>query len=882
MGAVTSRDPAVALSGEWEFKTDPDGVGEENAWYTRSDWEGGRVVSVPHSWQEHDDLREYTGIAWYRTTFDFDGTDGRAILAFGAVDYETTVWVNGQRVGTNTGGYLPFSVDVTDAVQPGENTVVLRVYDPEDISEIPHGKQGEPWYTRVSGPWQRVDLVTVPTSHVRTAQVTPDLRDDTAGFEVTVAGERDDRAVEITVRRDTAVVANARASVTDGVATATLEIEDADYWTPEDPVLYDFEVALVDGDTTVDTYQDYFGMRSFAAEDGQLYLNGDPFFMRGALDQAFYPETFYRPQDQETFEHEVRTAKELGFNLLRKHIKPAHPAFVEAADRLGILVWEEPANPSRYTPASKRRVREQLHGMIRRDFNRPSVVVWSVYNEEWGIGGAGSETSLWEDTEKQDFLEQLYEETKALDPTRLVCDNSGWAHVATDLNDYHEYFVAPDRIDPWRERLDEVVEHPAGNYGDTRTDPDVAPVVVSEFGTWGLPDVSKFETGDENPHWFRHDFLDGMKRPDGVRRNFDESAASTVFESIEKFAVAWQRREFESVEPMIADMRERDEVAGYCITELSDIEWEFNGVVDYLREEKVFHDDLARVNAPVLFYVAVDSHVVWSGETVRVDLVVVNDTNDYLEATVDWEGMGTTGTVDIEVGPSGSRRFEDLVAVRAPGTDGIETRDVTVHVDDHDETVSREVVVVDGDTVSPRSTVYAEESGLRERLRARGYSTVANPSDGDVAIVSDPDTVDVDRVLVVPDETGDLVETSEFEYTALPRQKSWSLCACFIYQDLLADVGPVPGWVFEGIYPYGYVSETEPTDSIAVGYTEGWVANSGAVVMDRTNGGRELGFCALRVTDSYGDHPIATVVVDRMVQALTETTDRRSSSGERI
>jgi beta-galactosidase/beta-glucuronidase len=137
------RPAAADLSGEWTFTTDPDDVGIAEHWYERDEGlPDSREVTVPHAWQEHDDRREYTGVAWYRRTVALDGFDDRVRLRFGAVDYRATVWVNGVEVGSNEGGYLPFAFDVTEAVVPGENVVAVRVADPDDLREIPHGKQG--------------------------------------------------------------------------------------------------------------------------------------------------------------------------------------------------------------------------------------------------------------------------------------------------------------------------------------------------------------------------------------------------------------------------------------------------------------------------------------------------------------------------------------------------------------------------------------------------------------------------------------------------------------------------------------------------------------------------------------------------------------------
>jgi hypothetical protein len=924
--STATQRTSRSLSGTWTLRLDPDDVGVDEAWSARrADWhEDGLPVEVPHAWEEHDECRDYTGVAWYRRHVTVEGLDEAsvAVLRFGAVDYETTVWVNGVECGSNRGGYLPFELDVTEALEPGQNVVTVRVEDPEDIDEIPHGKQGDPWYTRVSGIWQDVSLEIRPATHVTDVRVTPDLTDDTATAAVAVTGLRDatdDLTARVRIDRDGEPVAAADpvpitpdgsgdGDADAGHATATVALEDPDYWHPDDPVLYDVVVDLVEDGPggPLDTYVDYFGMRSVSVEGRRLHLNGDPLFVRGALDQGYYPKTLYRPFEEGLFEQEIRTAKALGFNLLRKHIKPAHPDWVEAADRLGILVWEEVANPGRYTERSKREVRAQARGLIDRDYNRPSVVAWSLYNEEWGIGHHHDETYVWDDPEKQETLGRRYEETKEWDPTRLVCDNSGWAHVATDLNDYHRYHASPDRATEWTADIDHILEHPHENYAAEWTDPHETPIVVSEFGTWGLCDTEKLrERYDGNPPWFYHPFLvpeehrggdidshhlhleSGVRRsPAGFEGRYDETAFPEMFGDLEEVTETWQWRQFVSLKDQIEELRRRDGLAGYVITEWTDIEWEFNGILDYFREEKVFHDRVAEINGPLCVTADPDSHVGWAGDRFSFDLAVVNDTGTGGAATVEWtvtdgetvvergvedttlDPFGTTsvGTVSfVPEAPDGPRRFRVELALESEAG----------------STANRESVVV-----APRAratpadvTVFVGDDTLAERLRGARYTVVDDIDAADVAVVTHVgDHVaefleDGAAALLVPGPNEFTPQTNLFTYHELPPGENWNLASAMYAQDspFLADLtsGKRLGWGFEGIFPNAVATDLHrDSDEVHVGYIEGWMANWGSPLAVRRVGSGTACTCTFPIGSVYGEHAVATTLFDRLVAAL--------------
>jgi hypothetical protein len=934
--SATAHRTSRSLAGRWSLRLDPDDVGVADGWTaTDAEWrdDACHTVDVPHAWQELEACRDYTGVAWYRRTVTVEALadDTVAVLRFGAVDYETTVWVNGVECGSNRGGYLPFEVDVTEALDEGENVVTLRVDDPEDIDEIPHGKQGDPWYTRVSGVWQDVSLRTRPRTHVSDVQVTPDTDADTVTVDVDVAtaggdGDQDENgdgsavtglAAHVRIERDGEIVAASEpASVAAaegrsaaGHATTTVVLDDPDYWHPDDPALYDVVVALVDEDDperSLDTYEDYFGMRSISFEGRRLYLNGEPLFIRGALDQGYYPKTLYRPFEDDLFEREIRTAKELGFNLLRKHIKPAHPDWLEAADRLGILVWEEVANPGRYTERSKREVREQVRGLIERDYNRPSVIAWSLYNEEWGIGHHHDETYVWDDPEKQQVLGELYEAATSWDPTRLVCDNSGWAHVATDLNDYHQYFASPDRSAEWADMLDHVLAHPEENYAAEWTDPHETPLVVSEFGTWGLCDTDRLrEFYDGNPPWFYHPFLvpeehrggdldshhlhleSGVRRsPAGFDERYEETALPEMFADLDAASETWQWREFVSLKDQIEELRRRDGVAGYVVTEWTDIEWEFNGIIDYLRERKVFHDRFAAVNSALCVTAEPESHVGWTDEPFTFDLSVVNDTGTGGAATVEWTVRDDDTVVDSGVEETTLASFGTTDVGRAsfvpaaPDGPRCLTVEVTVDSDIGEATNSEHVVVVPRRLPARQDVrLFVGDDVVAERLRGARYTVVDDIDDADVAVVThvgDHVGEFIERggsALMLPAADEFQPRTNLFSYHELPPGENWNLASAMYAQDspFLADLteGKRLGWAFEGIFPNAVATDLHrDSDEVHVGYIEGWMANWGSPLAFRQLGDGTACTCTFPLGEQYGEHAVATVLFDRLVADL--------------
>lgn len=437
------RDSYLNLNGRWEYAiTDSDELPLR--------WDG--TILVPFSPES-----ALSGVGrtlrpgetlWYRREVTvpegFLPRDGRLLLHFGAVDQEAAVYLNGVLLGSHTGGYNAFTLDATDALGP-RNTLVVRVHDDTDASFHSRGKQktrrGGIWYTPQSGIWQTVWMEAVPRHYIESLRIVPLF---------------DQSAVEVTVRcaqplQCEATVDGRTVPFTSG-EPARIPMPDFRAWSPEDPFLYDLTVTLGE-----DRIESYFGMRKIEvrADRGgvmRLFLNGEPYFHSGLLDQGYWPDGLYTAPSDEALIFDIRTAKAMGFNLLRKHIKVEPMRWYYHCDRLGMLVWQDmPSGGGKYrfstvtlplvTGVHRRDNRyrafarassqgraeymDELEEMVLQLFNAPSVALWVPFNEGWG----------------QFDSTRVMERLRALDPTRPVDPASGWHDQgAGDLRSLHVYF----------------------------------------------------------------------------------------------------------------------------------------------------------------------------------------------------------------------------------------------------------------------------------------------------------------------------------------------------------------------------------------------------------------------------------------------------------
>lgn len=410
-----------------------------------------RTFSVPHSW--------LVPTAHPGNGIKNNPNSQRLQLRFEAVDWNATVYVNGQHVGTHDGGYDSFSFDVTDALNSdGEQELIVGVQDPTDDRGQPIGKQrddpGGIFYTASSGIWQSVWMEPVPEACINGLNMTPDLSEDT--LRLTVEGTNtEELTVKATAYEDSKEVSTVTGSTSEELE---LPISDPTLWSPDNPFLYDLKVELVDrpnsnahGGRTVDKVNSYFGMRSIGVEEvnGTLRptLNGEFMFQMATLDQGFWPDGIYTPPNDEALKFDLLKHKQMGFNTVRKHVKVENNRWFYHADRLGLMVWQDMPSPRLEDGTNRQEFKDELRAMIGEHYNHPSVVMWVVFNEGWG---------KFNTTEVTRMVDEL-------DPSRLVDGMSGMNICNCDpengdVIDWHVY-PGPSAPTPTDERASVLGEY---------------------------------------------------------------------------------------------------------------------------------------------------------------------------------------------------------------------------------------------------------------------------------------------------------------------------------------------------------------------------------------------------------------------------------------
>ena len=495
---------------------------------------------------------------------EFSGKE--ALLHFGAVDWQCSVWVNGKLVGEHTGGYNPFTFNITDVITEGENELVVKVFDPTDAGHQQRGKQilvtKGFWYTATSGIWQTVWLEPVNRCRIDSLRLVPDI---------------DEGVIRINIKRTCKCGGKLYAKVLEGdkvvfdseiADKAAIPVPDARLWSPEDPFLYTLLLTL-DCNGEKDEVSSYFGMRKFSivkdsAGIPRLGLNNKPYFQRGLLDQGYWPESQLTPPTDEAMIFDIEKMKELGYNMLRKHIKEEPLRWYYHCDRLGMLVWQDMISGGQYIgnvlagvlpninihvkdskyksfkrdkPEWRQEFKDELFGMIDNLYNCVSICCWVPFNEGWG----------------QFDAKEIGTAIKNYDPSRFVDHASGWHDQGgPEFKSIHKYILP--------------VHAPTARRTAGR------PIVLSEYGgySWNIVEHA----------W-----------------NPKRSFGYIMFKNSEKLSAAYKRLHESQVIPLINK--------GLCATvytQVSDVEFEVNGIYSYDRKIlKLDADTVRAVNAKLTY-----------------------------------------------------------------------------------------------------------------------------------------------------------------------------------------------------------------------------------------------------------------------------------------
>lgn len=537
------------LNDPWEFEIDQGNSGRERG-MTQADYPYRQTIQLPfcpESPLSGIGCTDFMAAVWYRKTIFLtpEQLSGHVILHFGAVDYQATLWVNGEQSITHRGGFSSFEADITSLLRPGENTLVVQAVDDTRNGQYPSGKQSDQYqsygcyYTRTTGIWQTVWLEFTPAVYLKQVKIQADAVSGGVSLEPVLVGDPAGLTLITTVLEQNRPVCRKSLPLSGGCGLYVLEVPHPRLWEPGRPELYDLTFELRRGEQVVDRVYSYFGFRSITIQGRGVCLNGRPVYQRLVLDQGFYPQGIYTAPRDEDFQQDISLALSLGFNGARLHQKVFEERFLYWADRMGYLVWGE--YPSWGTdissPSAALNLLPEWLEVVERDFNHPSIVCWCPLNETWDYQGRPQDDRI---------PATLYRATKALDPTRPVIDTSGHYHVLTDIYDIHCYDQDPA---VFARQFGAVTDQQVYDNLPQRQHFNGAPYMVSEYGgaSWAGSQENAWGYG-ENP------------------------------KTEEEFA-----RRYEG---LTRPLLENPNIAGFCYTQLYDVEQEQNGLFTYQRQPK--------------------------------------------------------------------------------------------------------------------------------------------------------------------------------------------------------------------------------------------------------------------------------------------------------
>lgn len=565
-----TRKEFLSLDGEWDFCFDDKNEGIEKEYF--NNFPSTTKIVVPYTYEtEASKINDTTvhNIVWYHKTINHNKTDKKTLLHFEGVDYHARVYINGTFAGEHFGGYTRFSIDITEFLNNGSNEIVVRVYDDLSCSRS-RGKQRwmhhsfECFYIQTTGIWKSVWIEEVSSTHLLSAFMTPSFKNNNVEIEFKIDGDFTDCEIETIITFDNELISKERKSITRDIFSQIFDIttDSATFkthrWTHYAPNLYDVEFNIYHNNILIDKVLSYFGVVEFTTDGNSIYMNRDQLFLKLILDQGYYKETGLTLNEEQIIK-DITLMKEIGLNGARKHEKIECDLFYYYCDILGYFLWQELPSCYEWRKESIKNLSNDWIDILYQHHNHPCIMTNVIINESWGT------LTIKDNIDQQNFVNGLYYLTKSIEKNRFVISNDGWEHTTSDLLTVHNYSSNYDEL---MEEFTLSQEDLDSSYRYIHTGPKAfncnnynnssKPIILSEFAGiafakdkdlgWGYGDLVKNE----------EQFLSRFKE------QIDAIYDSKIF-------------------------------SGYCITQLSDVEQEVNGLVDINRNFKVNKESLKEI-----------------------------------------------------------------------------------------------------------------------------------------------------------------------------------------------------------------------------------------------------------------------------------------------
>mgnify|MGYP004619406375 FL=1 len=566
------RDSWLSLNGKWRFVFDDENVGEEKQFFNK--FPNSNEILVPFTYETKmsgiNDETVHENI-WYSNDININVEKNKSIiLHFEGSDFVTKLWINGNYVGMNIGGYHRFSFDITKFIVAGKNNFTIKVED--SLSKVqPRGKQRyknesfKCWYIQTTGIWKTIWIESVSKNHIVSVKNTPGYDNKNIEIElVTNISEKDitNFEIETEILFDNKIVNSKKQIIEDKILNYNVNIhsvennDEINFWSPENPNLYDINYRLYYKGNIIDEVSSYFGIRKISIENSKIFLNNKELYLKMILDQGYWPDSHLTPPSEEAMIKDINIVKRYGYNGIRKHQKIEDERFLYYCDINGILVWSEMANCYEFNDKSIEYFMNEWIKVVKQNYNHPSIITWVPINESWGIPNVSVKKN------EQNFANSLYYITKSIDKTRPVISNDGWEHTISDIITIHDYKQDPELLynEYNDDNLDVLNNRRAYNTIHKLFSENYVyngqPIIMSEYGGITLNSDKGWVYG--NPVKSEKEFLDRFEKlNDAIRKT--------------KY------------------------ICGSCYTQLTDVQQESNGLVYDDRNDKFSSETINKI-----------------------------------------------------------------------------------------------------------------------------------------------------------------------------------------------------------------------------------------------------------------------------------------------